>query len=148
MRVFHPYGSKERLFEMVKRVNRLDEQILPIEKKKEIVKELIKFVDERIGMDGDVPDIELSYDENEARNMRAFGKYVPETNHLRVVAINRNFADVLRTAVHEMIHHKQNKDGVLDKDSNETGSKYENEANALAGVIMREFGQKYPMIFE
>jgi len=36
----------------------------------------------------------------------------------------------------------------LDVSSGQTGSPVENEANALAGVLMRNYGQKNPMIFE
>ena len=148
MKVFHSYGSKARLFEMMGRVNKLNESILPKEKKEEVIKEFIGFAKEKLGLDDDMPKIVISYDEKEAPGMKSFGKYTPETNELRVVAINRNLADVLRTLAHELIHNKQRNDGVLKSDSNETGSEHENEANALAGVFLREFGQKNPIIFE
>ena len=148
MRVFHSYGSKERLFEMLKRVNNLNEQILPKEKKNEVIKEFIAFADKKLGLGDDMPEVKVSYDDKEAETMKSFGKYTPETNELRVVAINRNLADILRTLAHELIHHKQFKEGKLKQDSNNTGSEHENEANALAGVFMREFGKDNPIIFE
>jgi Zn-dependent peptidase ImmA (M78 family) len=148
MKVFHSYGSKERLFEIMKRVNNLNEQILPKEKKSKIIKEFVNFVDEELKLGSDMPDVKISYDEKEAAGMKSFGKYTPETNELRVVATNRNLADVLRTLAHELIHHKQFKDKKLTPSSNNTGSKDENEANALAGVLMRKFGERYPIIFE
>ena len=149
MRVFHAYGSKERLFEMMGRVNNLNEQILPVEKKNEVIKEFVAFVQKKLGIsDEQIPKIVISYDEKEAPNMKSFGKYTPETNELRVVAVNRNLADVLRTLAHEIIHHKQYKEGVLKPGSNDTGSEHENEANALAGAFMREFGKENPIIFE
>ena len=43
MEVFYKYGSKARLFEMMKKVNKLNEQILPREKKTEIINDFIKF---------------------------------------------------------------------------------------------------------
>ena len=147
MKVFNSYGSKERLFEMMKRVNNLNEQILPVEKKNEVIQEFVGFLKEKLSFD-DMPEITISYDEKEAPTMKSFGKYTPEDNTLRVVAVNRNLADVLRTLAHELIHHKQNKEGKLDQNTNDTGSEMENEANALAGVFMREFGQKNPIIFE
>ena len=149
MKVFNSYGTPERLFEMMKRVNNLNESILSTEKKNEVIKELIAFVMEKLGLSKDqMPNIVISYDENEAAGMHSFGKYTPETNELRVVAVNRNLADVLRTLAHELIHHMQRLKGVLGQDSNDTGSEHENEANALAGVYMREFGAKNPIIFE
>jgi Zn-dependent peptidase ImmA (M78 family) len=150
MKIFHPYGSRERLFEMVSKVNKviLIEAPLPKEKKEEIIAEFIKFANDKLDLGNDLPNIVTSYDENEASNMKSFGKYTPETNELRVVVANRNLADVLRTLAHEIIHHKQHKEGKLTSDSNTTGSEHENEANALAGVFMREFGKNNPIIFE
>lgn len=147
MKIFHPYGSKERLFEMVSRVSRLNEQLLPIEKKKEIIDEFIKFASDRLGIN-DVPEIELSDDEKEAETSHSFGKFMPDSKKIRVVIINRNLADVLRTLAHEIVHYKQNQDGKLNQDSGKTGSEHENEANATAGVLMREFGEKNSIIFE
>jgi hypothetical protein len=148
VRIFHAYGSKERLFEMMGRVNKLNEQLLPAEKKEEVINAFIAFAKEKLGLGEEMPNIEISYDEKEAPGMKSFGKYTPETNELRVVAVNRNLADVLRTLAHELVHDKQRKEGVLKQGSNETGSEHENEANALAGVLLREFGQKNPIIFE
>jgi Zn-dependent peptidase ImmA (M78 family) len=150
MRVFHPYGSKERLFEMFRKIGGgdLNEAILPKEKKEQIINEFVKFADEKLGLGNDLPKITTSYDEKEASAMESFGKYTPETNELRVVVVNRNLADVLRTLAHELIHHKQYKEGKLNPNSNDTGSEDENEANSLAGVFMREFGKKNPIIFE
>jgi len=150
MRVHHPYGSKERLFEMVGKVNgiTLTEAILPKEQKEKVIDDFIKFADEKLELGGDLPEIVLSDDEKEASTMKSFGKYTPETNELRVVITNRNLADVLRTFAHELVHHKQRKDNRIEQNSNQTGSEIENEANALAGVLMREFGQINPIIFE
>lgn len=133
---------------MMRGVNNLSEQILPVEKKNEVIKQFIEFADKKLSLGNDMPEVKISYDEKEAPNMKSFGKYTPETNELRVVAINRNLADVLRTLAHELIHHKQYKDGKLKQDSNNTGSEHENEANALAGVFLREFGKENPIIFE
>jgi Zn-dependent peptidase ImmA (M78 family) len=80
--------------------------------------------------------------------MKSFGKYTPETGEIRVVATNRNLADILRTLAHEMVHYKQHLDGKLNVDSNDDGSEAENEANAQAAIIMRKFGRENPIIFE
>ena len=148
MEVFYKYGSKARLFEMMRKVNKLNEQILPREKKTEIINDFIKFANEKLKLDNDMPEIKISYDDKEAHDMKSFGKYTPETNELRVVVVNRNLADSLRTLAHELIHRKQDKQGKLNQDSNNTGSEEENEANALAGVLLREFGAKNPIIYE
>lgn len=148
MIVFQPYGSKERLFEMMKRVNNLNEEILPAEKRNDIVNDFISFLNEKLKMNGNFPSVELSYDENLAQEMKSYGRYEPDTNTILVVAINRNLGDILRTIAHEFIHNKQDIDNKLKPNSGETGSDEENEANALAGIFMREYGKNNPIIFE
>ena len=141
------YNKPDKYFQE-KILSRLNEEVLPIDKKNIIMMKFIDFVNKKLDLDDAMPDIKISYDAKEAQDMKSFGKYTPETNELRVVAINRNLADVLRTLAHELIHNKQRKEGVLKPNSSDTGSEHENEANALAGVLMREFGQKNPIIFE
>lgn len=146
MRISHPYGSKERLFEMVKKVNRLNEEVLSKEKKNEVIN---KFIEETCGYLGIPNDkIEISYDSREAQEMASFGKHTPATGIIRVVAANRNLADVLRTLAHELVHRKQEKEGKLYNGAGEDGSDVENEANAEAAIIMRRFGKANPIIFE
>lgn len=147
MKIFHQYGTKERLFEIFQRVNKviLNEAILNKEQRNEIIEEFINFVKNKINL-SQIPNIEISYDENDAQKMKSFGLY--DGNRLFVIAANRNLADILRTIAHELIHHKQALDGRIKSNSNDTGSDIENEANALAGVLMREFGQIKSIIFE
>jgi Zn-dependent peptidase ImmA (M78 family) len=148
MRVDYQYGTKERLFEVLKRVNKINEEVLPMERKAVIIADFIDFIDNKLNLNGDMPEIKLSYDSEVAQQMKSFGKYTPETNELLVVIANRNLADVLRTLAHELVHHKQRQDNKLDIDSNKDGSDIENEANSLAAVFMREFGKNNPIIFE
>ena len=133
---------------MIQKVNNLNEEILPTEKKNEVIGDFVKFVGNEIELGNDVPKVTISYDEKEAETMKSFGLYTPNKGEIRVVAVNRNLADVLRTLAHELIHYKQNKEGRLDINSSETGSEVENEANAQAGVLMRNFGMQNPIIFE
>lgn len=68
-------------------------------------------------------------------------------NHIVVYIANRNMADVCRTIGHELIHTAQNLKGELNPNSGETGSDQENEANALAGVLLRHFGKMCPDVY-
>ena len=61
---------------------------------------------------------------------------------------NRNMADILRTLAHELVHRKQDEDGRIDYESGETGSDIENEANAQAGVLLRDYGKIDNGIYE
>ena len=143
-------SDKEHLFEMMQKVGQmgLNEELLPKEKKIEVINDFVKFVGKKLKFSKELPDIMLSDDEKEAQTTHSFGKYTPEVKEIRVVIANRNLADILRTLAHELIHHMQRLKGNINPDSNATGSEQENEANALAGVFMREFGAKNPIIFE
>jgi hypothetical protein len=57
--------------------------------------------------------------------------------------------DVLRTVAHELTHkHQHEREGEqMGADAGETGSPYENEANARAGVLMRDYGRLHPEYF-
>jgi hypothetical protein len=149
MKIFNSYGSKERLFEMVERVNKtiLTEAILSKEKKIEIINEFVNYAANELKLK-DLPKIILSSDDKEAETMHSFGKYTPSDNEIRVVIVNRNLADILITLAHELTHHQQFKEGKLTKTSNDTGSPDENQANTIAGIILRNFGKSHPIIFE
>ena len=65
-----------------------------------------------------------------------------------IMTKNRHPMDIFRSVAHELVHHKQNEDGRLGHSSEEgsTGSDIENEANAMAGVVMRHYGKKFPFV--
>ena len=61
-----------------------------------------------------------------------------------VVVGDRHQMDIMRTLAHELVHCKQMESYEPD---GATGSDDENEANAMAGVLMREWGQQNPHLF-
>lgn len=147
MRINEVYGSKERLFDMMNKVNNLHENVMPVDERNKIVDDFVKFCDAELELDGDYPEITLVDDIETAKAMKSYGRYMPDDNTLLVVTANRALADSLRTIAHELVHHKQNKEGKLKPDSGETGSPDENEANSIAGIIMRNFGKNNPIIY-
>lgn len=140
--------SRNRLFEIFRKVNNINESKLSISNKNDIINDFIKYVDEFITLNNNIPEVIISYDGNEAKEMKSFGGYIPSDFTIRIVAANRNLADVLRTLAHELVHHKQNIEGRLNQNSGNTGSDEENEANSLSGVILRNYGRKNPVIYE
>ena len=106
-----------------------------------------KFVDytcDRLNIDK--PKISIINSPSYSQEYHSFGGYMPSGQEIKVVVHNRNMADILRTLAHELVHHMQNLNG--DELNGDDGSDIENEANAMAGVIMREFGRENPEIFE
>jgi hypothetical protein len=73
-----------------------------------------------------------------------FGMYVNDEHRLYVALANRHPNDILRTVAHELTHYKQDSEHKLNDKSGTTGSPEENEANAVAGIVMRHFNKMYP----
>ena len=70
------------------------------------------------------------------------GRFFNDTYTLELAIADRHPVDTLRTLAHELSHAKQQEDHV-DIDST-TGSEQENQANIMAGIIMREFNKLHP----
>lgn len=70
------------------------------------------------------------------------GRFYNDQYVLEIAIANRQPVDILRTLAHELVHAKQVRDGVVIDPS--TGSEEENEANAVAGIVMRHFNKAYP----
>jgi hypothetical protein len=102
-----------------------------------IARDFLPFVKQRLELEK-LPKIEFLSKPLED----TFGRY--HDGKVRVVVTRRHPIDVLRTLAHELVHWKQELDGKLHPESGETGSPEENEANAKAGVIMRDFDQANP----
>ena len=74
----------------------------------------------------------------------SFGMYVNDEHVLHVALANRHPVDILRTVAHELVHYRQDTQHELNDDSGITGSPEENQANELAGVVMRHFNKQHP----
>ena len=77
---------------------------------------------------------------------KTFGQYDTVKKDIAVQLADRHIVDVLRTLAHELVHHKQ-RTITPDLDGSD-GSEHENQANALAGKLMRQFGKRYPKLYE
>ena len=67
---------------------------------------------------------------------------------IKVVSGPRALVDILRSIAHELVHAKQDQEMRLMPGSGEDGSPIENEAHALAGLIMRKFEKDNKHIYE
>ena len=94
-----------------------------------------------------LPKIKLLRDV-ETDHMPSFGKFSNDDRTVHLGIKNRHPNDILRTLAHEMVHYVQGEQDRLDADSGATGSTEEDEANAEAGVIMREFNKQFPQYME
>jgi cytidyltransferase-like protein len=110
--------------------------------------EFIKYAIKNLGIQNPPRNLSLSYDTNKAKEMRSFGYFSPNDNKIWVYCANRNMADILRTLAHELVHRKQDEDGRISYESGKTGSEIENEANAMAGILLRDFGKQHEEIYQ
>jgi hypothetical protein len=110
--------------------------------------EFVKYACKNLAIQNPPRNLTLSYDTNQVKDRRSFGYFDPNNHKIWVYVKNRNMADILRTLAHELVHHKQNLDGRINYESGETGSDIENEANAKAGVLLRDFGKKNNEIYQ
>lgn len=76
-----------------------------------------------------------------------FGRFENEKVLITIGLANRHPLDILRTLAHELVHFRQLLQDKLNNTSGETGSPEENEANAVAGVIMRHWNKAHPQYF-
>lgn len=110
-------------------------------------KKFVQWAIEKLDIAGK-PNIVYSTDKNQVDQHRTFGS-TSHSGDIWVYVGNRNTADVLRTLCHELVHYKQFEDGSahdhMDKADHQ---RIEDEANALAGRLMREYGKKYVEIYE
>ena len=90
-----------------------------------------------------LPKIHLSKQIND-QEQPTFGGYVNDEVAIYLAIADRHPNDILRTLAHELVHFKQHSQGQLGLHSGDTGSPEENEANQVAGIIMRYFNKKYP----
>jgi hypothetical protein len=111
------------------------------------VRQFIDFVVDQLGIN-DLPEIVLHNDPAWSEQNHSFGRYTPELHTLEVNLANRHIMDILRTTAHELVHCKQNQEHALPDQAGDTGSDWENEANAMAGVIMRDYAEHNPRMFE
>jgi cytidyltransferase-like protein len=113
-----------------------------------IIKEFIKFAIEKLQINKIPEGLTLSYNNDEAKSRHSFGTFDPNTGKIWLYVKNRNMADILRTLAHELVHRKQDEDGRIDYSSGNTGSEIENEANAQAGILLRDFGKQNEKIYQ
>jgi len=79
----------------------------------------------------------------------SLGGYNPMSKEIYVAIEGRLTADILRTLAHEMVHRKQDELGLVKDEVKDgaTGSPIENQAHAVAGILMRNYGKINKQIY-
>jgi hypothetical protein len=111
------------------------------------VRDFIEHTADRLGIER-MPEIELHSDPEWSQREHSFGRYTPDTHTLEVNLANRHIMDILRTVAHELVHCRQHELSPLPDEAGETGSRWENEAHAKAGELMRDYADAHPEYFD
>ena len=107
-----------------------------------IVHTFLPFAKKELGIK-ELPKIHFVDDPKFARRIAAFGQI--KDNRIVIDIQDRHTIDILRTVAHELTHYRQHRSGVHGNSA--AGSPSENEANKLAGTVVRKFGEKHPNLF-
>ena len=112
------------------------------------IKSFVKYAINELGIQKPPSGLTLSHNNDKAKTRHTFGTFDPNNDKIWLYVKNRNMADILRTLAHELVHRKQAEDGRIEQNSGDTGSEIENEANAMAGILLRKFGKANENIYE
>jgi hypothetical protein len=113
-----------------------------------ILHEFVRFAAEHLDLKK-LPKFDFVFDSKASVERKSFGGYMPGDEHITVTVKNRHIMDVCRTLAHELVHFKQDLNEELNSEgAGSTGSPQENQANAEAAVIMRNWGKEHPDLFD
>jgi len=119
------------------------------ETKQQSIQNFIEFATKRLKL-CEIPKITLIGDKEFAESQSSLGGFNSDTKEIYVATEGRLTADICRTIAHEMVHRKQDEMGLIRNPMKDgaDGSPIENQAHAIAGILMREYGRKNKQIYQ
>ena len=113
-----------------------------------ILHDFVRFAAKELELKS-LPKFDFAFDSKKSVENKSFGGYQPGNEHITITVKNRHINDICRTLAHELVHYSQDLKKELEDDAaGSTGSPQENEANARAAVIMRNWGKLHPDYFD
>ena len=110
-------------------------------------REFLLFCKDHLELDK-LPKIHWYTNDDVGESRPSFGSFHNEDQVIKIGINNRHPLDIMRTLAHELTHYKQWTQNKLHSGSGETGSPEENEANAVAGIIMRDWNAAHEEMFK
>jgi Zn-dependent peptidase ImmA (M78 family) len=110
---------------------------------KYIVVKFLKFVNDELSLN---QPFKVKLVTQRDGDLKTYAYYDPNNGLIKVYCKNRGMADVLRSIAHELIHHHQNQSGKLDQPTQDIGGEIEDEANSVAGQLVKKFGYANPKL--
>lgn len=126
------------------------ESLFPLEEKKH----LENFVDLVVRELGIKNEVNIDYTEDKSKvDTTAVYRYEDGENEdienaeVTVYTKERALQDIMRSVAHELVHHHQNEEGELKGKIQNVGGPIEDEANSVAGELLKKYGLQYPEIY-
>jgi hypothetical protein len=118
------------------------------ETKQQSIQHFVEFATKRLKLKEN-PKVSLLSGREYSDAKTSLGGYNPMTKEIFVVVDGRLTADICRTIAHEMVHRKQDELGLVRNEVKDgaDGSPIENNAHAVAGILMREYGRINKQIY-
>lgn len=112
------------------------------DEKVEIIKNFINFVCNRLELEEPV---EIYLHKGRDEYIMTTASYVPSENSNHIRCDNRALVDILRSIAHELTHNRQREieSFVLGEDVPTIGGWIEDEANAKAGILIKDFAMNH-----
>lgn len=101
----------------------------------------IKFVNDELNIQNPY---KVTLAKKRDEDLKTYAYYNPQNGFIKVYCKDRGMADVMRSIAHELIHHMQNQNGVIQGPTQDVGGQIEDEANSVAGQFVKKFGYANP----
>lgn len=140
-----PPGPTKYFWRLDKEGNRLElakglEDMTP--EKVEAIKAFVMYTKKKLGIKGRVF---VSLRAGRDEYIRSTAAYGPAEDKNYIRCNGRALVDILRSIGHELVHNKQREDGVfkVGEAVQDIGGNVENQANAIAGILIKDFAQNH-----
>ena len=116
------------------------------DEQKEKLKDFIKFIKGELGLKS-APTVVL---QNGRKGLKTTANYdyTKDEKVVRINGKNRMLVDIMRSVAHEFVHHRQFEQGRLEVKPPDIGGEIEDEANAVAGQLIKKYAQKDQTIYD
>jgi len=118
---------------------------------KQHLEKFVDFVKKELNIENDV-NIRYQTDKDGIKTTAVYkyqdgGDEEFEQSEVRVYTKERALQDIMRSVAHELVHHQQNERGDLEGKISNVGGPIEDEANAVAGELLKKYGIQHPEIY-
>lgn len=113
----------------------------------EQIRDFIEWCVKKLKIKEKLPTIKFQ-DEKESEDQHRTGYYSDDDDIMWIYTGKRNLIDILRTVAHELTHRKQHEGGRTYPGQSYPGSKIEQQADIMAGILMKLYGKEHPEIIE